>query len=62
MLDLAALELGERDLDSRARLALGTIDLLGDGVLVLPEPVVQLVDGAAPVVGLRGELLERACQ
>ena len=35
LLDLAALELREREVDPRTGLALGAIDLLGDGVLVL---------------------------
>ena len=60
MLDLAALELGEREVDARASLALGAIDLLGDRVLVLSKTLVQLVDRPAPVVGLQLQLVERA--
>ncbi len=60
MLDLPALELGERELDARARLALRAVDLLGHRVLVLAETLVQLVDRATSVVGLHLELLERA--
>ncbi len=60
MLHLPALELGERELDPRARLALGAVDLLGHRVLVLAQPLVQLVDRPAAVVRLRRELLERA--
>ena len=60
LLHLAAFELGECELDPRARLALGTVDLLAHGVLVLAQALVELVDGPAPVVGLGLELLERS--
>ena len=60
MLHLSPLELGESELDPGARLALGAVDLLRDGVLVLAKALVQLVDGASTVVGLRGQLLESA--
>ena len=59
LLDLAAFEVGERELDPRARIALRDVDLLGDGVLVLAQPVVELVDRPATVVRLKLELLER---
>ena len=62
VVDLPALELCERDLDPCPRFALGAVDLLRHRLLVLSEPVVQLVDGAPAVVGLRGELLERPGQ
>ena len=55
-----AIELRERELDARPGLALGPVDLLGHSVLVLAEPLVQLVDRATSVVGLELELLECA--
>ena len=62
LLDLSALELGERQLDARAGLALGAVDLLRHRVLVLTEPLGQLVDRTAPVVRLHLQLLERPCE
>src|SRR5262249_46460203 len=49
-LDLAPFELGEGDLDAGVSFALGPVDLLVHGVLVLPQSLVQLVDRASPVV------------
>src|SRR4029078_3249373 len=60
MLDLSTLELRERELDARSGLALGPVDLLGHGVLVLAEPVVQLVDSATAVGRQQLQLVERA--
>ena len=58
ILHLPALELGERELDARASVALGAIDLLVHGVLVLTQSLVELVDRPAAVVHLSGELFE----
>jgi hypothetical protein len=55
---LPALDLGERDLDSRSRLALCSIDLLGDRMLVLAEPLGHVVDCATTVVRMRLQLVE----
>src|SRR5262249_20279695 len=61
-LDLAPFELGEGDLDAGVSFALGPVDLLVHGVLVLPQSLVQLVDRASPVVRLQLELVERTSQ
>ncbi len=58
LLNLAALELGERDLDPSSRFALGAVDLLRDRVLVLTQPFRDVLDRPTTVVGLRLELLE----
>ena len=52
LLDLPALDLGERELDTRARFALGAFDLLGHRMLVLTKPLVHLVDRPPAVVSL----------
>ena len=56
--DLARLELRERHLDPRPRLALCALDLLADGVLVLAQPLGDVLDRPAPVVRLQLQLLE----
>src|SRR5262249_41336410 len=58
VLDLSSLELGEGELDACARFAFGTVDLLRDGMLVLAEALVQLVDRATAVVRLDLEFVE----
>ena len=56
---LTTLELGECDLDPRSGFALGALDLLGHGVLVLAQALRCVLDRPTTVVGLDLQLLER---
>jgi hypothetical protein len=59
VLDLAALDVRERGLDPPRRLGLAALDLLGERLLALPQPVGDLLDHAPPLARVRLELLER---
>ena len=59
MLDLAPLDVVERDLDPLRGIALGPLDLLGQLVLALAEALGDLFDHAPPLGRVRLELVER---
>ena len=59
MLDLAPLDVVERDLDPLRGIALGPLDLLGQLVLALAEALGDLFDYAPPLGRVRLELVER---
>ena len=58
MLDLAALDVRERHLDSARGLGLASLDLLHQRLLAPPQPVGDLLDHPSPLGGVGLELLQ----